>query len=367
MRTLENTLKFIEGKDKSAIKEAWKRIDTLSKPIGSLGQLEKIAAKMAGITGKVINHVNKKNIIIMCSDNGVFEEGISSCSQKLTVNVTRNFTRGYTGVCVLSDFYGADRTVIDIGIKEDIQIPGVIDRKIAHGTKNMAKGPAMTREEAARAIEVGIETVDTLVEKGYDIFGTGEMGVCNTAVSSAVLTALTGLDVDITVGKGSGITEEQLLLKKKAVLSAIRVNEPDPSDVIDVLSKVGGFDICGMCGCFLGAAKNRVPIVMDGLISSVAALCAVRFNQNVRDFILPSHLSAEPGAKYVMKELSMKPMLDLDMRLGEGSGCPIAFSIVEASLYILENMPTFREASIKSDGLVDIREDIGELNENGFN
>ncbi|MBA5850975.1 nicotinate-nucleotide--dimethylbenzimidazole phosphoribosyltransferase [Clostridium sp. cel8] len=357
MKLLNDTLKAIHGRDEEAVKSAWNRIDNLSKPIGSLGEVEKIGAKMSGITGKVFNKINKKNIIIMCSDNGIWEEGISSCTQELTVTVTNNIIRGTTGVCVLSDFYGCDKTVIDIGIKQDVKIPGLINKKIAYGTKNMTKGPAMTRDEAIRAIEVGIEAVDELVKKGYDMFGTGEMGVCNTATSSAVLSALTGLAPSLVVGKGSGITDKQLEAKRKAVERSISINKPNKDDVIDVLSKVGGFDICGMCGCFLGAAKNRVPIVIDGLISSTAALCAVKLNEHVKDFIFPSHLSAEPGAKYLMEELSVKPMLNLDMRLGEGSGCPFAFSIIEASLYALNNMATFEDSNTQDEHLIDIRED----------
>lgn len=356
MRLLDSTLRSIHGGDKEAVKRAWKRIDNLTKPIGSLGKVEEICAKIAGITGEIPDGINKKNIVIMCSDNGVWDEGISSCSQELTVDVTNNFTRGITGVCVLSDFYGSDKTVVDIGIKSDMDNPEVINRKINYGTRNMAIEAAMTRDEAVRAIEVGIETVDELAEKGYELLGTGEMGVCNTATSSAVLSVLAGISPDIVVGKGSGITDEQLARKVEAVKSAIDTNKPNPDDVIDVLSKVGGFDICGLCGCFLGAAKNRIPIVIDGLISSIAALCAARLKISTRDFMFPSHLSAEPGARYVMKELGLTPMLNLDMRLGEGSGCPFAFSIIEASIYTVNNMATFKEAEIDSEQLVDIRD-----------
>lgn len=356
MRLLENTLNDINGRHEDAVERAWKRIDNLTKPIGSLGEVEEIGAKIAGITGKIFNSINKKNIIIMCSDNGVWDEGISSCSQDLTVNVTNNFIKGVTGVCVLSDFYNSDKTVVDIGIKADIDNPEIIDKKINYGTKDMAKEPAMTREETIKAIEVGIEMVDEVASRGYDLLGTGEMGVCNTATSSAVLSVLSGISPDIVVGKGSGITDEQFVRKIEVVKRAIDVNKPNPEDVIDVLSKVGGFDICGLCGCFLGAAKNRIPIVIDGFISSVAALCAVRLKESTGDFMFPSHLSAEPGAKYIMRELGLTPMLNLNMRLGEGSGCPFAFSIIEASLYTLNNMATFEETEIDRGQLVDIRE-----------
>ncbi|MCH3962924.1 MAG: nicotinate-nucleotide--dimethylbenzimidazole phosphoribosyltransferase [Clostridium sp.] len=362
MKLLKNTLSSINGRDEEEVKSAWKRIDNLTKPIGSLGELEEISAKVAGIRGNFPDKIKKKNIVIMCSDNGVWEEGIGSCNQDLTVSVTNNFTRGITGVCILSDFYGSDRTVVDIGIKVDMDNPQVINRKINYGTRNMAKEAAMTREEAVRAIEVGIEMVDQLAEKGYDLLGTGEMGVCNTATSSAVLSVLSGISPNIVVGRGSGITDEQLSRKLEAVKRAIDINKPDPDDVIDVLSKVGGFDICGLCGCFLGAAKNRIPIVIDGLISSVAALCAARLKSCARDFMFPSHLSAEPGAGYVMKELGLTPMLNLNMRLGEGSGCPLAFSIIEASIYAMNNMVDFEDSRIDRGQLVDIREKKGGCN-----
>lgn len=355
MELLEKTLKGISSADADALKKAWDRIDNLAKPIGSLGQLEEIAAKMSGITGKLLNEMHKKNIIIMSADNGVCEEGVSSCPQSVTVSQTINFTRGLTGVAALADFAHTDLTVIDIGIAKDINCPKVINKKIAYGTKNIAKGPAMTREEAIRAIEIGIETVDRLVGEGYDIIGTGEMGIGNTSTSAAVLCALSGMEPETVVGKGAGITEEQFQNKKNVIKRALDINKPDRNDVIDIIAKVGGFDIAGICGCFLGAAKNRIPVVVDGLISSAAALCAFRMKKEVKDFMFPSHLSAEPGAIYIMKELGFKPYLNLDMRLGEGSGCPVAFGVIDAALHMMRKMGTFEEAMIKTDFLIDIR------------
>lgn len=357
MELLKKTLSAIEGKNEEAVKKAWVSIDDLAKPIGSLGELEKIIAKMAGITGKTHNRIHKKNIVIMCSDNGIWNENLSSCPKELTVTITKNFVRGITGVCVLGDFFKSDRTVVDIGVDYDFKDPGIINRKVAYGTKDMTVEPAMTREECVKAIEVGIEIVDELVKKGYDMFGTGEMGVCNTATSSAVLSVLRDLPVDISVGKGSGVTDRQFDAKKKAVQRAIDINKPDSDDPIDTMSKVGGFDIAGICGCFLGAAKNRVPIVIDGFISSVAALCAFRLNNKVVDYLFASHLSAEPAVKYVMEELGLTPMLNLGMRLGEGSGCPMAFGIIEAALYVMDNMGSFSEANVDGTVLVDIRKD----------
>jgi nicotinate-nucleotide--dimethylbenzimidazole phosphoribosyltransferase len=353
---IDETLRHIEPADEEAIKKAWNRLDNLTKPIGSLGELEEIAAKMAGITGKIHNEINKKTVVIMSADNGVYEEGISNNTQDTTVIVTNNFTKGITGVCVLAKHVNSDITVVDIGVKEDFNHPKIMNKKIMYGTKNIAKEPAMTREQAIQAIETGIEIVDNLVKEGYDLLGTGEMGVGNTTTSAAVFSVLSGISPDVVVGKGSGLTEEQLINKKRVVQMAIETNSPDRDDIIDILAKVGGLDIAGLCGCFLGAAKNRVPIVIDGFISSAAALCAYRLNNNVRDFIFPSHLSAEPGAAYMMEELKLSPMFNLRMRLGEGSGCPLAFSVIEASLCAMNSMATFEEATLNKECYVDIRE-----------
>ncbi len=356
MELLNNTLQCIKPLNKEAIKKAWDRLDSLSKPIGSLGEIENIIAKMAGITGEIHNKINKKNVVIMCSDNGVVEEDVSNCPKNVTAIVTNNFTKKITGVYVLSKFVGSEITVVDIGVDADFNNPKIVNRKIAYGTMNMMKGPAMTREQTIKAIEVGIDTVDDLAGKGYDLFGTGEMGVGNTATSAAILSVLSGLEVDVSVGKGSGITQEQFINKKRVIKKAIEVNKPDKNDVIDVLSKVGGFDIAGLCGCFLSAAKNRVPIVIDGFIASAAALCAYRLNPLVKEYIFASHLSAEPGAAFIMKEIGLKPMLNLNMRLGEGSGCPLAFNIIEAALFTMDNMGTFEEATLDSKKYIDIRE-----------
>ncbi|MBZ9606918.1 nicotinate-nucleotide--dimethylbenzimidazole phosphoribosyltransferase [Clostridium estertheticum] len=356
MELLNNTLQCIKPLNKEAMKKAWDRLDSLSKPIGSLGEIENIIAKMAGITGEIHNKINKKNVVIMCSDNGVVEEDVSNCPKNVTAIVTNNFTKKITGVYVLSKFVGSEITVVDIGVDADFNNPKIVNRKIAYGTMNMMKGPAMTREQTIKAIEVGIDTVDDLARKGYDLFGTGEMGVGNTATSAAILSVLSGLEVEVSVGKGSGITQEQFINKKRVIKKAIEVNKPDKNDVIDVLSKVGGFDIAGLCGCFLSAAKNRVPIVIDGFIASAAALCAYRLNPLVKEYIFASHLSAEPGAAFIMKEIGLKPMLNLNMRLGEGSGCPLAFNIIEAAIFTMDNMGTFEEATLDSKKYIDIRE-----------
>ena len=355
MAVLNQTLSRIQPLYQEVVEKAWERIDNLTKPIGSLGKLEEIAAQMAGITGKIYNRVEKKNIVIMCADNGVAEESVSACPQSVTAAVTNNFTRGITGVNALAAFAKADITIVDVGVKADFRNAQIINRKIAYGTKNMLKEPAMTRQEVIQAIETGIEIAENLAKDGVDLLGTGEMGVGNTATSAAILSVLAGIAPDVVVGKGSGLTEAQHEHKKRIVRQAVELHHPDRKDVIDVLSKVGGFDIAGLCGCFLGAARHRIPIVMDGLISSVAALCAYRFNSLVRDYLFPSHLSAEPGATYVMEELRLEPPLHMNMRLGEGSGCPLAFNMIEAALYMMNHMGTFEDAAIDIGPYVDIR------------
>jgi nicotinate-nucleotide--dimethylbenzimidazole phosphoribosyltransferase len=357
MNLLKKTLEEINPLYNDTMEKAWKKLDNLTKPIGSLGRLEEVAAQMAGITGKLNNTINKKNIVIMCADNGVIEEGYSSNPQCVTEIVTNNFTRDITGVYVLAKLVNSEMTVVDIGVNADFNNKKIIDRKIAYGTKNIAKGPAMRKEELIKAIEVGIEIVDNLAMENVDLLGTGEMGVGNTTTSSAILTVLSGLDIELTVGKGAGLTEDQFKKKKAVIERAIEINFPDKEDVLDVMMKVGGFDIAGLCGCFLGAAKNRIPIVIDGFIASTAALCAYRLCNNTRYFMIPSHLSKEPGARYIMEELALEPYLNLDMRLGEGSGCPLAFNVVQAAVTIMNKMGTFEDASLDKDDYVDIRND----------
>lgn len=355
MNLLEKTIEAIRPADDVTKAEAQKRQDSLVKPIGSLGKLEDIAVKIAGMTGKVKNRISKKCVVIMSSDNGIWEEGVSQCPQNVTAIQTVNFLKGLTGICVLSRHAGADIKVVDIGINADMNYPGLISRKIRKGTSNMSKGPAMTREEAIKGIETGIEMIDELVKEGYDLFGTGEMGICNTSTSSAMLMAFTGCSSDAAVGKGIGITEQDYNLKKRTIEKAVTVNAPDKNDAIDVLAKLGGFDIAGMAGCFLGAAKHRIPIVIDGFISAVAALTAYKLCPVAIDYMIPSHCSAEPGYILTMKEIGMDPILNLGMRLGEGTGCPLAFNIIEASLAVMDEMATFEEASINDDFIVDIR------------
>lgn len=355
MELLNKTVKGIKPIDELAKSEAVKHLDSLIKPIGSLGTLEMIAAKLTGITGQKSNSFEKKCTVVMAADNGIHEEGVSSCPQEITAMQTINMTKGITGICVLSEHAGAEVVIVDIGVKGDLHSAGIINRKISHGTNNMAKGPAMTREQAIKAVEVGIDLVGELVSKGYKLFGTGEMGICNTSTSSAVLMALTDINVECSVGKGAGLTDADYENKKRVIERALEVNKPDKNDVLDVISKVGGYDIAGMTGCFLGAAYYRVPIVIDGFISTVAALAAYKLNPLARDYMFASHCSEENGYKHAINILGLEPMLNLHMRLGEGTGCPLAFNIMEASQAVMRNMATFEQAALQDDYLVDMR------------
>lgn len=355
MNILESCLKNIKASDREMqieVKEFW---DALGKPLGSLGTLEDLAIQIGGITGKLQNKVDKKAIIVMASDNGIYEENIASSPQEFTAILAENTAKGITGVSTIAKYVNSDVFVVDVGIMRDLENETIINRKIAYGTKNFLKESAMSYEDAIKAIEIGIEETDRLCNLGYNLIGVGELGVANTTTSSAVLTALTGLDVDITCGVGAGLTSEQLELKKRVIKEAIEFHKPDQNDPIDIISKVGGFDIAAMCGSFLSAAKNKVPVVIDGFISTIAAICAVRLDKNVKDYIIPSHQSKETGAIKALEELELEPMVNLKMRLGEGSGCPLAFQIIDLSLFIQENIGTFEDLNIDSSILLDMR------------
>ncbi|MBC7958893.1 MAG: nicotinate-nucleotide--dimethylbenzimidazole phosphoribosyltransferase [Vallitaleaceae bacterium] len=354
---LQDILSKIEDPNKEVIEAAKRHLDSLAKPLGSLGKLEDIAAQVAGIQGTLNPRIHKKCTIIMASDHGICAEGIACAPQEVTVIQTVNMLKNLTGICAISNCNGADIKVVDIGVKVDIHHPKIVQRKIRYGTANFAKEPAMERNEAIAGLEVGIAMVRDLVEEGYDLLGTGEMGIGNTSCSSAVYMAFTGSSAEIAVGKGGGITEEAFALKKKVIAEAVALNKPNPEDPLDVLAKVGGLDLVGMAGCFIGAAYYKVPIVIDGFISAAAALAAYRLNPKVKAYMIPSHMSAEPGYIRIMEEIGLEPLFHLNMRLGEGTGCPIAFSIIETALGVINNMATFEQAMIQEDYLVDIRKE----------
>lgn len=338
--------------DRSAMTAAEEYQARLAKPPGSLGRLEEISIQLAGITGRVHNALNKKQLLVFAADNGVVAEGVSSAPQSVTKQQTINLMRGKTGAAVLAKHFGCGLTVCDVGVNADFYESTVLNRKIAYGTQNVCTGPAMTREQTLQAILTGAEIARTV---DADVIGVGEMGIGNTTTSSAVLAVLLGADVEAVTGRGGGITEESFRKKKAVIRTAIEVNRPDRDDVVGVLSKVGGFDLAAMCGAFLGAAAARRPAVIDGLISTAAALCAVRLCPNVRGYLVPSHASFEIGYRLAMEAMDLRPLFDLGMRLGEGSGCPLAFQVLDAACAVINDMATFDEVGINDDYLDEIR------------
>ncbi|MDO5546131.1 MAG: nicotinate-nucleotide--dimethylbenzimidazole phosphoribosyltransferase [Eubacteriales bacterium] len=350
---LKEILQSVTPLDEAAMEEARKRQAQLAKPPGSLGWLEDLSIQLAGITGKVHNSLDKKHLLVFCADNGVYEEGVASSPRSVTLMQTINLTRAKTGASVLARHVGSAITVCDVGVDADIRESAVLNKKIAYGTKNMTKEPAMTREQALTAILTGIELAR---DTDADVFGIGEMGVGNTTTSAAVLSVLLGADVEQVTGRGAGITDEGFLKKKNAIRKAIEINQPEPTDVVDVLRKVGGFDLAAMCGGFIGSALTHRPVVIDGFISVVAALCAVRLCPNVRGYLVPSHASFEIGYRLAMEALDLQPIFLLGMRLGEGSGCPLAFQVLDAACAIINDMATFDQAGIDDGYLDEIRQ-----------
>lgn len=350
---LEESLRQVSPLDEAAMDKARERQAQLAKPPGSLGRLEELSIQLAGITGKVHNKIEKKHLLVFAADNGVVAEGVASSPQSVTLMQTINLTRAKTGASVLTKHFGGQITVCDVGVNADIREPKVLNKKIAYGTGNILHGPAMTREQAVTAIQTGIQLA---LDTEADVYGVGEMGIGNTTTSSAVLAVLLDAAVETVTGRGGGLTDEAFLRKKEVIRRSIAVNQPDKNDVVDVLSKVGGFDIAAMCGAFIGAAIRHRPVVIDGFISVVAALCAVRLCPNVRGYLIPSHASYEIGYKLAMDAMELQPIFLLGMRLGEGSGCPLAFEVLSAACGIINDMATFDQAGIDDGYLDEIRE-----------
>ena len=337
--------------DAAAMDAARARQDTLAKPPHSLGALEDISVKLAGVTGRVLNDVSRRRLLVFA----VVDEGVSSCPRSVTLRQTENLARGLTGAAVLARHFGSELRVIDVGVTAEVAEPAVLNRKIAFRTRNFAHGPAMTREQAVQAMMVGVEAARQAKAEGIAIIGVGEMGIGNTTTSSAVLSALLGLPARKAVSRGAGLTDAAYERKIAVIDGALERLRPDADDPLDALSKVGGFDLAAMCGAFLGAAASRLPAVIDGFISAVAALCACRLNPLCAAYLFPSHASAERGFGLAMDALQLQPILNLGMRLGEGSGCPIAFEIIAAAERVIAGMGTFDEAGIDDSYLSDIR------------
>ena len=347
MDKITHYLEMIKPLDKRAMAKARSRQDTLTKPRGSLGRLEELSIKLAGIQGKLIPQIKHKAIIVMAGDHGVVAEGVSAYPQEVTAQMIYNLISGGAGINVLAHQIGARVVVVDMGVAAELKPhPRLIAKKIAPGTQNMCLHPAMTREQAVTAIESGIEVMGTEVAKGLDIVGTGDMGIGNTTASSAICAVMTGKPVAEVVGKGTGIDARQLKHKADVVSRALAMNHPDQSQPLDVLAKVGGFEIGGLVGVMLAGAAYRIPVVIDGFISGAAALIATALAPGLRDFLIAAHVSAEPGHKVLLRHLGLKPLLNLGMRLGEGTGAALGISLVEAAARILAEMSTFTEAGV---------------------
>ncbi|MGB4131351.1 MAG: nicotinate-nucleotide--dimethylbenzimidazole phosphoribosyltransferase [Tepidanaerobacteraceae bacterium] len=349
MNKLELTLQKIKPLDVDVMKRTQKRLDELTKPPGSLGVLEDIAKQIAGITGNVIPELPKKAAILMAGDHGIVKEGVTPYPQEVTAQMVLNFVNGGAAMSVLTRHENADLYVVDIGVATDLpDLPNIIKRKVAYGTKNMAEGPAMTEAEAISALEVGIEITEKVINGGVGLIAIGEMGIGNTSPSTAIISTYSGLSVKEVVGRGTGVDDERLKTKIEAIEKALEVNKPDPAKPIDVLSKVGGLEIAGMAGVILACAANRVPVIIDGFISGAAAVIASEIAPLAKNYMLGSHLSEEPGHRVMLDYLKIKPMLIMNMRLGEGTGAALAMNLVDASLKILKEMSTFAEAGISS-------------------
>jgi len=344
---LSNTIKMIKPLDKEAMNSARTRQDTLTKPQGSLGRLEELSIKLAGIQGKAIPQIRHKVIFTMAGDHGVAAEGVSAYPAEVTAQMIYNFLKGGAGINVLAQQVGARVVIVDMGVATELEPhPKLISRKIAPGTQDMLLRPAMTQEQAVAAIETGIELAGAEVAKGFDIVGTGDMGIANTTSSSAICAVMTGKPISEVTGRGTGLTDEQLAHKIKVIQRALEVNHPDPKQPLEVLAKVGGFEIGGLVGVMLAAAAHRIPIVIDGFISGAAALIAVALAPRLKDFIIPAHVSVEPGHKVALRHLMLKPLLNLNMRLGEGTGAILGIFLAEAAARILAEMSTFAEAGV---------------------
>lgn len=346
MNLLENISKNIYSLDEKYINKAKERLDKLIKPVGSLGKIEDICMQLAGIYGSEKFDTSKKAIIAFAGDHGVYEEGVAPDPQNITYLQFPNFAKGLCGVGTLSKFVGADVVAVDVGINCEHKLEGVLDYKIRKGTSNMAKGPAMSREEAIKCLEIGIEVAEECIEKGYKVIGIGEMGICNTTPSSAIISVIGDCDPLEVTGIGAGLKKERVAHKASVIRKSIELNNPNPNDAIDILSKVGGFEIGAMAGVVLGCSANRIPVVLDGFISYAAALLAYKINPKCREYMIASHLSAEPGTQKSLEIINLSPVLNMDMRLGEGSGAALAFNIIEASNYTYQNMATYDEVDL---------------------
>ncbi len=347
MQILGKTISAIKPLDSGMLEKAQARLDDLTKPRGSLGRLEGLAKQIAGITGSLKPALDRKAVLVMAGDHGAALEGVSAYPREVTMQMVLNFLAGGAAINVLARHIGAEVYVVDMGVAARFDPhPKLIDKKIAPGTASMTAGPAMDRQQAVRSLEAGIDAAGSLIDNGFNIIATGDMGIGNTTASSAITSVLCGADAVKVTGLGTGIEPSGLKKKIETIEKAIKINNPDPEDGIDVLSKVGGFEIGGIAGAILGCAARRIPVVIDGFISTAGALIANAVEPKSSAYMIPSHCSVEKGHRIALAHLGLKPLFDLDMRLGEGTGAAIGISIAEAAVKIMDEMATFSSAGI---------------------
>ena len=351
MNRLDEIRARIVPVDRAAAAEVQRRLDDKTKPRRSLGQLEDLASRIAAIRGTAELEVPRAAVVVMGADHGVAEDGVSAYPQEVTRQMLLNFARGGAAINVLARHAGARVVVVDMGVREPVPAtPEIRVRRIGPGTANFTRGPAMTRAQATAALEVGIGIAGELADAGLTVIATGDMGIGNTTAASALTAALTRATVEVVTGRGTGIDDEGWQRKVEAIRRALTVNRPDPADAVDVLSKVGGFEIAGVAGVILGGAARRIPVVLDGFITGAAALVAVRLVPHVSDYLIASHRSVEAGHRVVLDALGVRPLLDLDLRLGEGSGAALALHVIAAAVHILREMATFAAAGVSDAG-----------------
>jgi nicotinate-nucleotide--dimethylbenzimidazole phosphoribosyltransferase len=347
---MSSTLNFpiIPSIDTVSAQKAEERQGMLTKPAKSLGRLEEISIQLAGMTANPMPNVDRKAVIVMAADHGVAMEGVSAFPSEVTPQMVLTFLHGGAAINVLARQAGASVTIVDIGVASDFDpaLPGLLHRKVARGTRNLAKGPAMTRAEAEKALSEGMDVLAQVAEKGLDLVATGDMGIGNTTPSSAIVAVMTGLPIASVTGRGTGVDDAGLAHKVKIIEQAIALNQPDPNDALDVLCKVGGLEIAGLAGVMIAAAARRIPVVVDGFISTAAAMIAVGLVPDVRNYLFSAHQSVEIGHQAMLKHLGLTPLIDLNLRLGEGTGAALAFHLIEASARILREMATFAEAGV---------------------
>ena len=347
MDFLKKTLERIKPVDENLLAQAQTRLDNKTKPPGSLGRLEEFGRRMVAISGCADPDLSKKVIFTFAGDHGIVEEGISLYPKEVTTQMVLNFLRGGAGVNVLARHAGAEVRVVDVGVASDFDdAPGLIRRKIAYGTRNFTNGPAMTGDEMLAALQVGIDLADQCKTEGVGLVGTGEMGIGNTSPSSAIIAAVSGLCVRELTHRGTGINDDALERKICVIEQGLELNKPDGADPLDVLTKVGGLEIAAIAGLVLGCAANSLPVVVDGFISTAGALIASELHPNVRDYIFAAHRSVEIGHRFMLERIGAEPILDLNLRLGEGTGAALAMTLIEAGVKILKEMATFDEAGV---------------------